>query len=246
LTVVHYAGLSDVGRVRLKNEDAWYGDREQGVFLVSDGIGGHQAGEVAARIVADLLPGRLVEAVRGAVSLGDPTVIQRARDAVAGLSCNMRDESERVPSLAGMGATLAALLVKAGHGLVLHLGDSRAYLSRSGNLQLLTTDHTLAQFLVESGVVAPEQASQHPGRCRLTQYMGMCGDAEPAAQIVNLQFNDRLLLCTDGLSGAVAIDELREVLDHAQDPASACRRLIDAANSAGGRDNVTVLIVQIA
>jgi serine/threonine protein phosphatase PrpC len=246
LTVVHYAGLSDVGRVRLKNEDAWYGDREQGVFLVSDGIGGHQAGEVAARVVADLLPGRLAEAVCGADSLDDPTVIQRARDAVAGLSCSMRDEAERRPSLSGMGATVAALLVKAGHGLILHLGDSRAYQLRGGHLQLLTTDHTLAQFLVESGVVAPEQASQHPGRCRLTQYVGMSGEAKPGAQILNLQSNDRLLLCTDGLSGAVDIDELREALSTAQDPESACRRLIDAANSAGGRDNVTVLIVQIA
>lgn len=246
MTAVHCAGLTDIGRVRLKNEDAWYGDPEQGVFLVSDGIGGHQAGEVASRIVTDVLPGRLAEVLRDAAPLDDPLVIQRARNAVAGLSCNMCKESEREPSLAGMGATVAALLVKAGQGLVLHLGDSRAYLLRNGFLQLLTRDHTLAQFLVESGIVDQEQASQHPGRCRLTQYMGMSANAKPDAQIVNLQSNDRLLLCSDGLSGAVDPDELREALDQSQNPEAACRRLIDAANSAGGKDNITALIVQIA
>ena len=143
MTAVRYAGLTDVGRVRSTNEDCWFGDPVQGLFLVSDGMGGHLGGRRGVANRGDAVAPQLARAVGRTPQLDDPAVIQRAADAVGNLSHRMWEESQQRTGLAGMGATVVAVLLQASRALVVHLGDSRAYLLRDGHLERLTKDHTL-------------------------------------------------------------------------------------------------------
>jgi len=242
---VFHAVLSDRGLVRTQNEDRWFADPGQQLYLVTDGMGGHLAGETAARAVAEILPQRLREWIEGCEDLAESARIEEALAAVSDLSREICQHSAEYPSLAGMGATLVLALIRGMQALVLHMGDSRAYLMRQGRLDCLTRDHTLVQLLVEHGALDAEEAAGHPARNQLTRYMGMADPPLPEARVVDLCPDDRLLLCSDGLSGMLDDAEIETVLRKAPDPQAACRRLVDAANAAGGKDNVTALIVVV-
>jgi PPM family protein phosphatase len=240
-----HAGLSDAGRVRTNNEDRWFADPEQQLYLVADGIGGHLAGELASRLIVEVLPGQLRRAVGDTPDFADKAVVRRVIEAVATLSRNMRKESLGQPGLSGMGATLVLTLLRGGQALVVHMGDSRAYLCRGSGMQRLTRDHTVVQVLLDGGVITPDEAASHPARNQLTRFVGMTGEPLPDVRLVDLLPGDRLLLCTDGLSGLLADQQLQALLAQHSDPARACRRLIEAANAAGGNDNVTALVVAL-
>ncbi len=144
--------------------------------------------------------------------------------------------------LEGMVATVVLAVVRADQALIGHMGDSRAYLWREGRLRQLTADHSLAQLMVECGELKPEEARHHPARERLTRGVGMIGNPVPEVKFVALHPADRLLLCTDGLVKMVADEEIAAIVNVDSDPESVCRGLADAANQAGGRDNVTVVV----
>jgi PPM family protein phosphatase len=242
---LRYAAASDRGRVRTSNQDAWTVDREQGLFIVCDGIGGHLAGDVAARIVTQSLPAVLRDSLGGVADLSDPWAADQATQVVADLSRRVREESTGQPGLDGMGTTLVLALVRNLTALIVHLGDSRAYLHRAGRLERLTKDHTVVQALVDGGQLSPATSDLHPASGRLSRYIGMEGAALPQARVVHLQAGDRLLLCTDGLSGMVPDDRIEYLLGLDPELPPACRRLVTAANDAGGRDNITVLLVRL-
>jgi PPM family protein phosphatase len=155
MLAISYAGLSDQGLMRHENQDRWYADPEQGLYLIADGMGGHSAGAVAAQIVADVLPAlireRLPDAEQG--SSGDLT--GRVRDVIAELSERLREQSAGRRGLHGLGATPVLANIRRDRAYIAHLGDSRAYMVRTGRLAPLTQDHSIVALLLETGDLAP-------------------------------------------------------------------------------------------
>ena len=241
---VRAAMASDRGRVRQENEDACLVAPERGLFVVSDGMGGHQAGAAASRIVTNVLP-TLLERELGWDQLSSERVRRSLTRAVRELSGQLREEAKKRPDLAGMGATVALALLMGRHAHFAHLGDSRAYLFRRGRLQQLTADHTVTAALLHLGEIEEKDALGHPARHRLTRYVGMEGEALPDLRVVELRVGDCLLLCSDGLTGMVPDRHIAQVLRRQRTPEEACEALVAAANAAGGRDNVSVIVIDI-
>jgi protein phosphatase len=241
------AGLSDRGRVRPQNDDRWFADDRRGLFIVADGMGGGPAGGVAAQIVVDALPTLVEQRLAGAAasSLETAEAVPAVEAILEHLSDRLRAETRGQPGLEGMGTTVVMLLVRGGQALIAHMGDSRAYLCRHGRLARLTRDHSLVQLLIDCGEITPEQAAGHPARGQVTRFVGMPEAALPEARLVPLAPGDRLLLCTDGLSGMVSDAKLLAILDETPEGAKACQRLIAEANEAGGNDNITALVVTL-
>lgn len=239
-----YAAKTDRGLVRGENQDAWFAEPESGIYGVTDGMGGHRAGGVASRIVAEALPKLLSKQLGQQSDLRDPDVVDRIKNVFADLSLHVREESQKEPGFRGMGATVTVAIIREYSLLVVHLGDSRAYLQRDTALQQITRDHSVARLLVEAGEITDSEATMHPASSRVTRYIGMEGETLPEAQaVVELVPTDRVLLCTDGLSGKVADKRVAEILLNQNDAVEACSALVEAANNAGGEDNVTALVI---
>jgi protein phosphatase len=243
MDTISYAGLSDVGRLRTANEDRWFADPRQGLYLVADGIGGSAAGGLASQIVAEVLPPLLRNRFHSAKNGTCPNVAEQVSAALVELSERLREESCSALGLKGMGSTVVLALLRGRQAVVAHLGDSRAYLLHAGRLQQLTKDHTVAQLLVDHGKLAPEQVAGHPAHGKLTRYVGMGTEARPETGRFDLAPGDRLLLCSDGLTGMLSDRRIEEILGRQTAAKDACRQLIDAANQMGGKDNVTAVIV---
>ncbi|MGH4013562.1 MAG: PP2C family protein-serine/threonine phosphatase [Pseudonocardiaceae bacterium] len=237
------AGLSDRGRVRERNEDRWSADVELGLFVVSDGMGGLPAGDVAAEIVVTTLPTLLATHFGAAPDLSTSDAPQRLCRVLTELSADLRDAGLNMPRLGGMGATAVVALVRQATALIAHLGDSRAYLWREHSLRRLTRDHSLAQALVDTEMITEREATEHPARHQLTHHMGMASEVQPDACRITLHPADRLVLCSDGVTSMLDDARIQVILDEQADPEHACRALIEAANEAGGTDNSTALVV---
>jgi protein phosphatase len=224
---------TDVGRVREGNEDAYLVDDATGLVAVADGMGGHRAGEVASATA--------LEALRAAITSGRPLreSIEDANDAVFTKSRTDQD-------LHGMGTTLTAgTLVAGGTLLVGHVGDSRAYLLHDGELRQITEDHSLVEELVREGRLTADEAAVHPQRSIITRALGLDLAVEVDVYPVELAPGDRLLLCSDGLTGMVQPDDIAATLRRESDPHRAAAQLVDLANHAGGEDNITVVVVAV-
>jgi PPM family protein phosphatase len=242
---VEFAGLSDVGRQRSSNQDRWGADAEQCLFIVADGVASSANGALGAQLVVDLLPTYVARHLTPA-ELGDSAAPERLGRAVAELSDEVRARGETDFSIAGASSTVVAVVIAGSRALVAHLGDSRAYLYREQQLQRLTRDHTLLQKLIDAHQVEIENADRHPARSTLTQHVAMPSPARPDTAAVDLRAGDRILLCSDGLFGVVDEPSLAQILASHHTPDDACAALVDAANGAGGPDNVTVVLIDIA
>ena len=230
------AGLTDTGRRRLRNEDAFV--CEPPLFAVTDGMGGARAGEIAAELAATALE-------EGAAQV-------RGTDALVALveEANRRiwQRSVEDPQTTGMGAVATVALVEDGSGTVAigHVGDSRAYLLREGGIEQLTRDHSLVAELVESGVLTPEEAERHPQRSAITRALGTEPSVEVDAFTVGGRPGDVFLLCSDGLSAMVADDVVASTIEEmGRDPSRAADALVSAANARGGEDNITVVLFEL-
>ncbi len=239
------AGLTDQGCVRKQNEDNYLVDAGQGLFIVSDGMGGHTAGKLASRIVVEALPPFLSQRMESVRDFSDPKAAEIVLEVLSEFSEQLRNKSSQRAGFSGMGATLALCLIRNHHALITHMGDSRIYLLREKQLEQLTMDHSIVQLLIEAGEITPEEAVTHPARARITRYIGMKGEPLSEAHVVELAPNDRLLLCTDGLTNMLDDRVITGLLCAHPEPEAACRVLIDEANKAGGRDNITVVIVRL-
>ncbi len=224
---------SDVGRVRDGNEDAYLVDDGMGLVAVADGMGGHRAGEVAS-VTA-------LEALRAAINAGHPL-----RESIESANEAVFTKSLTDTSLRGMGTTLTAgTLTTGGILLVGHVGDSRAYLLHEGELRQVTVDHSLVEELVRDGRLTPDEAAVHPRRSIITRALGVDESVEVDVYPVELTPGDRLLLCSDGLTGMVHFDAIAATLRREEDPNRAAHQLVDAANAAGGEDNITVVVAVV-
>jgi len=227
--VARHAALTDIGLHRRSNEDRFI--VAPPLFAVCDGMGGAEAGEVAAGLAVETL------AARFAAGEGIVAAARAANAAVYARASERREES-------GMGTTLTALVVDEDQGHFAHVGDSRAYRLRDGVLEQLSADHSLVGEMVREGRLTPEEAAAHPHRSVLSRALGTEAEVEIDRFSVDLRSGDVLLLCSDGLTSEVSDDEIREMLGAAT-PAEAARALVDAARAAGGHDNVTVVVIRI-
>ncbi len=243
------SGATDTGRRRSNNEDAFLMLEDLRLFAVADGIGGQEGGEVASGIAAATLRGVLPDLLDSTDRTPPEGAARDGREAAALLSAvllanrNILTAMEERPELTGMGTTLTALLVTSRQALIVHVGDSRAYLLRSGNLRQLTSDHSLVAEQVKAGALTPEGARTSPLRHVITRALG-AADTTPDILEQDIQRDDVYLLCSDGLTDMVD-DRMMEQVLAASGPEEAVRRLIDAANEAGGLDNITVVVVKV-
>jgi PPM family protein phosphatase len=231
------AGATDVGRVRDSNEDAIL--LRDSVFAVADGMGGHLAGEIASATA--LKP---VEALEGRVFRDSTAAVEALRSAVVSANETVSELADKEPSYRGMGTTLTAALVEGRRLHLAHVGDSRAYLLRDGRFSQLTDDHTLVQHLVDEGQITREEATKHPQRSIITRAIGVSPVIDVDSMSLELQPGDQLLLCSDGLTGAVDDETIHRVLLEMEDIDVAVDHLVELANANGGHDNITVLLLR--
>jgi PPM family protein phosphatase len=239
---IKHAGASDPGRVRSNNEDALYADPDRGIFLVVDGIGGHNAGEQAAAIA--------VERVRARLERQTGTAEQRIREAITMANNEILQASGKNSEWAGMACVLTLVLLDNGDAVVGHVGDSRLYEIRGGDIRKLTHDHSPVGEREDSRELSETEAMRHPRRNEVYRDVGSeqhSPDDQDFIEVLRLPFESdtALLLCSDGLSDQVPSREIRTAVErHAGAPEAAVNELVAAANRAGGKDNVTVLLIE--
>ncbi len=245
-TKLSFAGASDPGRVRTNNEDAFHMDGERGIFLVVDGIGGQAAGEKAAEIAVSRIRARLE---RGAPS-GPGAAEQRIREAIAMANNAILEAARERPEWHGMACVLTLAVIDEGTAVIGHVGDSRLYQIRRGEIRKITHDHSPVGEREDSHEISEAEAMRHPRRNEIFRDVGSEEHAPGDADFIELQRipfepDGALVLCSDGLSDMVPSAEIRRAVErHAGDPEAAVRELIEAANRAGGKDNVTVLVIE--
>ena len=237
-------GASDPGRVREQNQDVFAVRAELGLVVLADGMGGASAGGVAAQVAVDAALEHLTSALkRGPLQpaqLG--AALKLANERVCGMA-------SAISAYRGMGTTLVVLWVREDKGYVAHVGDSRMYRFRAGAFEQITQDHSLVQEWVDTGVIAPEEARTAPNRNIVTRAIGAKPTVDPEVTEVEIAANDLLLLCSDGLTGMLTDEQiewhLRDATKDGQaDLAGTAADLVDAANRAGGLDNVTVALAR--
>jgi PPM family protein phosphatase len=231
----HVAVITDTGRKRRRNEDAYV--CEPPLFAIADGMGGAQAGEVASRLAAAALKESRAEAG------GE----QRIVDLIQEANRRVYDRSSTDPNTSGMGTTITVALVEDGNVSFGHVGDSRAYLFREGQLEQITEDHSLVNELLKSGKLSPEEAEAHPQRSVITRALGTDPDVDADTFTIQAQEGDVFLLCSDGLTDMVPNETILDLVERYRDDIDrALRALVSAANKGGGEDNITVVAFEIA
>jgi PPM family protein phosphatase len=262
LNSIKMAGATDVGQKREDNQDTFSIDEKMGLCLVCDGMGGTREGKAVAESAAKGIPLLLKESVdsTGAIDLANAKKL--IRDVVVKVNNDLLAWGTGEKSLEGSGATLVMTWFVNGNVLLAHLGDSRIYLLRDEKFEQMTKDHTLANMLLRMGRISKESAKTHPGRNRLTRYIGVRPTVPPDIQAVKLKEDDIFLLCSDGLWGVVPDDEISRIITEGLKQVTterkmgekdgtadclqkACNQLIKVANDGGGPDNITAVIVKI-
>ena len=232
-----WGASTDTGMVRQQNEDSFAA--EENLFIVADGMGGHNAGEVASALAVTTV----MSGGRMGINTMDEfrDLVQRANTAI--YTASLDDSSQR-----GMGTTLTALSIVAGvepKVLVANVGDSRTYLLRNGALTRMSVDHSYVQELVNEGIITPEEARVHPRRNIVTRALGIDRSVAVDVFMHTVRTGDRVVLCSDGLVDEVADSEILKVLTQHTDPQETAEALVMVANANGGRDNTTVIVVDI-
>ncbi|MCW8963478.1 MAG: protein phosphatase 2C domain-containing protein [Gammaproteobacteria bacterium] len=240
-----FAGLSDVGLIRKNNEDSWYADTGNGLFIVADGMGGHHGGEVASGLIVEHLP----ELIKDFPPAPDVELTlestESLKSALVELNSLIYLQGLAQPGRQGMGATAVVLLVHKDKAIVGHVGDSRLYILRDRKLVRITHDHSITQYLVDLGEIQESEAANHAASGQISQYLGMKEDPVPDMVLLSLEKDDRLLMCSDGLNGMLDDQQITEITSGQPTPRDACEALVKAAKYAGGKDNITTIVVDI-
>ena len=268
---IKFGALTDRGKVRGNNEDHFlvarlsksmrvcktslpgegetqFSEEEGYLMVVADGMGGAAAGERASALAVGSIEGFVLNTLKWFLHLGghdEHELLTELRQSLESADRTVIERARSNRAFHGMGTTLTMAFSVATHLFIVHAGDLRAYLFRDGELEQLTSDHTLVQVLIDGGAISPEEAKRHNRRHVVTNVIG--GPREGvSAEIhkLNLLDGDTVLFCTDGLTEPVDDDAIAEVLQHHPDPEDACTRLVDLALSRGGPDNVTAVVVR--
>lgn len=225
------SAATDVGRTRQVNEDAYL--EHHPLFVIADGMGGHVAGDVASATAIETIQqgwngSSDIESITSMIKQANRAIFEKARTD---------------PNLSGMGTTCTAVLLDGSAAHVAHVGDSRAYLFRDGELSQVTEDHTVVGRMEREGKLTAEEAHRHPHRNIITRALGIEDDVEVDTWELELVEGDRLVICSDGLNSMLDDTQIRETLLTGEDATTAARSLVDAANNAGGEDNITVIVL---
>jgi serine/threonine protein phosphatase PrpC len=260
--VINTFGLTDLGVVRENNEDSFLianvadgattpnamepnevigGDGS--IFLVADGMGGGQAGEVASRMAVDLVATSFLEQFRRKRFINQKTFVRLLKGSVQEANRMVLHEGQKKIQLKGMGTTLTAAAVHGGSIFFAQLGDSRAYLLRNGCIAQMTKDQSLVAQLVATGALRPEEAKTHPRRNVILQALGVQPHVDIVMSSAALKRGDRLVICSDGLWGKVEDEEIKEFVEKF-DPPTACHSLVRIARERGGEDNITIIVAR--
>ena len=243
-------GVTDLGRKRTTNEDAFFIDDALGLYIVADGMGGHAAGEVASREAVDTLYGMVKRGIGDLQPLVDPV-----SEAAASAACRLMESAVQaatyfVYSIAeidrdksGMGTTISALLVLGDYAITAQVGDSRIYCVRGDGVEQLTEDHTLIAWQIKQGLITPQEAARSPHRNIITRAVGNREYVEVDTRRVPLAAGMRFLLCSDGLHGYLRDEDIPAIV--ALGETSSVERFIRLANDRGGKDNITAVLVEI-
>lgn len=230
------AGLTDTGKVRPHNEDFIAFDRELGVALVADGMGAHAAGEVASRLAVETMQGILRQTMAQAGR-------EQLESAVRAANIAIQQKADTSIRFHGMGTTIVAASIKHDRLYYAHVGDSRLYRLRQQSLEALTRDHSLLQEFIDQGLYTPEEARQKVARNILTRALGLEADVKVDLGDSDIQAGDRYLLCSDGLYEMLSDEDIAAMLIQEPDPVVAVRNLVELANIRGGRDNLSVIVI---
>ena len=259
--VVDSYGLSDVGLVRTNNEDSFLiatsnevSDKNPSelsgvipgngtIFIVADGMGGAQAGEVASRMAVDLVARNFLGALSKTEASDQQALISILTESIEQANQLIFDEGQKNSGFSGMGTTLTAATVSGKTIFFAQLGDSRAYLARAGAISQMTKDQSLVAQMVDAGSLTPEEAKTHPQRNVILQALGIRSQVDVAISSAELRRGDQIVLCSDGLSGKVDAEEIKEFLERFE-PKAACQGLVRIARERGGEDNITVIVAR--
>ncbi len=247
--------LSDVGLKRDHNEDSYLCNNEVSLFAVADGMGGHLGGEKASRMAVDVLEQEIARGIKLKVTrtnedipvVGDGVhpIAKAMRNAVNEATRQIWQHAQVHPEFSGMGTTLTGLLVHRDRVSICHVGDSRAYLYRHGQLRQLTEDHSWIAEQIKAGLVDPDDLIASRFRNIITRSVGFESTVEPDLHTMPIEAGDCFVLCSDGLSNYLSLEEIGNVLA-TNFYAEACKTMVEMANARGGDDNITVVVVYIA
>jgi protein phosphatase len=230
--------LSDPGKHRPSNEDNLYVDEDAGLFILADGMGGHNAGDVASKLAVEATAQFLQKGLRAGKQ-----VEEVFRDAFASANKSIFDKSLNSPAWEEMGTTLLMAFTIDEQVIIGHVGDSRAYLISKGKIEQFTEDDTFIFEWLKEGLITREQARSHHARHGLTEVLGVTDEVEVHVATWPWKRNACLLLCSDGLTDMIEDEEILAIVESASDPQQACNKLVTAANREGGEDNITVILI---
>ncbi len=250
---VQSGSISDIGRKRKSNEDSYCADDERGLYVVADGMGGHAAGEVASHLAVETIEEFICltstdQEVTWPFGLEDDMSLNgnRLKTSIRFANRRVLEKTREKSGYEGMATTVVAVLLGDNEAEIAHVGDSRLYLVRGGEIRCVTNDHSWVNEQVLFGVIDSEQARTHPLRNVVTRALGGKPDLEVEMQVLELQDTDVLLLCSDGLTSMVEDEEiLKIILADGHDVVRASSGLLEAANRSGGEDNTTVILLSI-
>ena len=232
--------LTDIGKVREINQDNFAVDTERGIYIVADGMGGHAAGEKASLTAVATITDRLGN---GAMEQSNGQLLDAIQTAIQDANRDIINASMEDTAMRGMGTTATVIVTRGNQIYVGHVGDSRAYLVRNRRIDQITDDHSIVAQLVRARAITPQEAARHPYRNVITRCLGMQVDVEADTAQRELKQGDRLLICSDGLSGLVSDDEMLQYVVSSQDPQVTCQELTNLALERGGSDNITVVLI---
>ncbi len=247
------SGRSDTGQVRNNNEDnihLWNHDEHIALGIVADGMGGAVAGEEASRIVIETILDTLLNAEAvppySYNKITEPELANHFKETIRDANINIIEASVTNPELKGMGTTVTIAMVRNTYIVIGHVGDSRAYIIRSANnsIEQVTIDHSFVQALVDAGHITKEEAEDHPMGNVLYRALGQTREVEVDVYFEQLSVNDRIVLCSDGLTLHLRAPEIAEIILGYEDPDDACEALVARANERGGRDNISVVVIK--
>jgi len=239
-------GITDVGQIREHNEDYIDWDVSRGLIMLADGMGGHNAGEVASALAVNSIKDALYEVLNPENPVEDLDNMDIVRQAIIYANDEINRHSAKNPACAGMGTTIAVSLFNEKTVVFAHVGDSRIYRFRDEKLEQVTTDHSLVQEMVDNGFLTDEEAMQSNSRNLITRALGIGDEVEVDVSQDTTEVGDIYLYCSDGLTDLVTDQEILAILtDEHGHPEGAAKRLIDLANEKGGKDNISVILVSL-